>query len=212
MWFKKKITNIFDQLPMLCSHCNKSFPKNVIVCPHCKEELVKTSPRPGRDQQTSVQYGERQGKELSQPVFNTETNSIELHIRDEKYPMRCFPRHHVLHGPLAPLKRYIKNLVIEQLVKCLPYKIPDENLAEPVREIARVFDLLVEVEDEPEMKRLMGQFKDAICMVLQEDDAWRYTVQMFLQKLDMKKMKLSEADIYYFKGKSFDVNKALNIK
>ncbi len=207
MWnpFKKKLTNVFDVLPNLCPKCNKSFTKDITICPVCGSELVKTYARAGRDKQTVVQYGERNGKELSQPVFNSETQSMEMHIRDEKYPMRAFPRHHFLNGPLAPLKRYIKNLVIEQLVKCLPYKIPDENLAEPVRELARVFDLMVKLEDEPEMKRLMGQFKDAITMILQEDDAWRYRIQFAAEQLDMKKFKLSEADKYYFKGKS--VNK-----
>jgi len=145
-------------------------------------------------------------------VFNAETQSTELHIRDERYPMRAFPRHHLLHGPLSPLKGYIKNFIIEQLVKCLPYKIPDENLAPPVREIARVFDLVMQAEDEPEMKRLMGQFKDAICMILQEDDAWRYRIQAAAEKLDVKKFKLNESDKYYFRGKSFRVDDFLNDK
>ena len=205
MWpFKKKITNIFDVIPNMCVKCQKSFTKDIEVCPHCGSKLIKTKPRPGREQQKVVQYGDRQGKELSQPVFNQETQSMEMHIRDEKYPMRGFPRHHVLHGPLAPLKRYIKNLVIEQLAKCLPFKIPDENLVEPVRELARVFDLLSEAEDEPEMKRLVLQFKDAITMTLNEDDAWRYRWQWAMEQLDMNKVKLTEADKYYFRGKSFN--------
>jgi len=204
MWpFKKKITNIFDELPNLCVLCNRSYPKDIEICPHCKKELIKTKKNPDRDKQTSVQYGDRQGKEISQPVWNEEEQTTELHIRNERYPMRAFPRHHVLHGPLAPLKRYIKNLIIEQLVQCLPYKIPDENMAIPVREVARVFDLLSVAEDEPEMKRLVLQFKDAICMVLQEDDAWRYRFQWFLGQLDMKKVLLNESDKYYMRGKSF---------
>lgn len=206
MWnpFKKKITNIFDELPYLCAGCNRSFPKDVTVCPRCNKPMEKVEPMPGRDKQTVVQYGERKGKELAQPVWNAEKKTTELHIRDERYPMRAFPRNHVLHGPLGPLKRYIKNLIIEQLVKCLPYKIPDENLAEPVRELARVFDLMAQAEDEPEMKRLVGQFKDAICMILQEDDAWRYRLQWAAEQLNMKKFKLNEADKYYMRGKSFN--------
>jgi len=100
----------------------------------------------------------------------------------------------------------MKNFVIEALVKCLPYKIPDERLSEPVRELARVFDLVIEAEDEPEQKKLIGQLKDAICMTLQEDDAWRFRVQWAVEKLNVKKFRLNKSDKYYFRGKSFKVD------
>lgn len=153
-----------------------------------------------------VQYGEKHGQQLAKPVVNEKTGLTEMHIKGERYPLRAFPRHHLLHGPMSPLKRYMKNFVIEQLVKCLPYKIPDENLAEPVRELARVFDLCIEAEDEPAQKHLMTQFKDAICMTLQEDDAWRFRVQWAAEKLNMNKFKLNKSDKYYFRGKSFKVD------
>ena len=155
-----------------------------------------------------VQYGDRSGKERAQPVFNEKTQSMELHISGERYPLRGFPRHHVLHGPLAPLKRYVKNFIIEQMVKCLPYKIPDAQLVPPVRELARIFDLAIQAEDEPEMKRLMEQFKDAITMALNEDDAWRYRWQWMMENINMNEVKLNKSDKYFFRGKSFD-NKAI---
>ena len=161
---------------------------------------------PFKRKPNSVQYGEKKGKELAQPVFNEKTQSMELHIKGEEYALRGMPRHHFLHGPLAPLKGYMKNFVITAMVKCLPYKIPDDKLVEPVREFARVFDLLIEAEDEPEMKKLMGQFKDAMTMMLQEDDAWRFRFQWAMEKLDMKKIKLNKSDKYYFRGKSFKVD------
>jgi len=205
--FRKKETfNVFDELPYVCNNCHKAFPKEAKVCSSCGKELELMDNSKDRLKNDKVQYGDRNGKEISHPVFNRDTNSVELHIRGEKYPMRGFPRHHVLHGPMAMLKRYVKNLVIEQLVKCVPYKIPDENLVPPVRELARVFDLLIRAEDEPEMKRLMGQFKDAITMILQEDDAWRYRLQWAAEKLDINKFKLSNADKYYFKAKSFKID------
>lgn len=160
----------------------------------------------------AVKYGEEGGKQLAKPVFNKETNSMELQIKDEKYPLRGFPRHHLLHGPLAPLKRYMKNFVIEALVKCIPFKRPDDTLVEPVRELARVFDLMIAAEDEPEQKDLVNKMKDAVCMILEEDDAWRMRMQIFLEKLNMKKMRLTESDKYYFRGKSFRVDDMLEDK
>jgi len=160
---------------------------------------------PFSKQKEHVQYGEKKGREYARS-FIAKDGSKELEIKGEKYRLRSHPRHHVLHGPLGPLKRYMKNFIIEALVKCLPYKIPDNKLSEPVREIARVFDLVMEAEDEPEMKKLMGQLKNSICMVLQEDDAWRFRFQWAVGKINIKKVKLNRSDKYYFRGKSFKVD------
>ena len=151
-----------------------------------------------------VQYGSRSGKAKAYAYIDPKTGEKKMKIEGEKYDLRGVPRHHLLHGPMAPLKRYIKNMIIEQMVKCLPHKIPDDQLIIPVRELARVFDLWIEAEDEPEMKRLAGQLKDPICMILQEDDAWLWRFMWFLEQLDMNKMKLTKADKYYFRGKSFN--------
>lgn len=157
-----------------------------------------------------VQYGDKTGKQVAQPGFNKETGEIELKIQGEKYPLRAFPRHHVLHGPMVELKRKMKNLVIESLAqhleKVIPFKIPEEQWASPIKELARVFDLMIESEDEPSMKHMIGQLRDPICMVLQEDDAWRFRAQWFLEKLNMKKIKLTKGDKYYFRAKSFKVD------
>ena len=166
------------------------------------------------DRRKVVEYGDKFGKQFAQPGVNEKTGEIETRIKGEKYPLRAFPRHHVLHGSLmVRLKRGLKNLVIENLVNMLqPYKLPEEQWAEPIKELARVFDLMIEAEDEPSMKHLMKQFRDAGIIIGQEDDAWRMRVQIFLQKLNMKRIKLSESDKYYFRAKSFKVDWMLNQK
>ena len=151
-----------------------------------------------------VKYGSKTGKQKAYPAIDPQTGERILVIKDEKYPLRGFPRGHVLHGPLAPLKGYFKNLIIEQIVKCVPFKIPSEHLTLPVRELERVFNLMITAEDEPEMKKLIGQLRDGICMILEEDDAYRFRIQWFLEHLDIDKIKLSKSDKYYFRGKSFN--------
>lgn len=158
-----------------------------------------------RKRKEMVQYGDKYGQQFAQPR-RAKDGSIELHIKGEKYPLRSFPRAHVLHGCLGPLKRYFKNYIVEALAKCLPFKIPDEYLSEPVREMARVFDLLIEAEDEPAQKKMIRQWKDVMVMFLQEDDAWRFRYQWFFEHLNMKKIKLSKSDKYYFRAKSFKVD------
>ena len=158
-----------------------------------------------------VQYGDKKGKELAQPGINPETGESELKIKGEKYPLRCHPRGHVLHSSvMMRLKQGLKNLVIENLVNMLQaYKLPEEQWASPVKEIARVADLMIEAEDEPSMKHLIKQFKDAFIIIMQEDDAWRFRLQAFLQKLDKDKIKLNKSDLYYFRAKSFRVDEFL---
>lgn len=153
----------------------------------------------------SVKYGEEGGQQLARTVI-AKDGSSELEIKGEKYRLRGVPRAHVLHGPMQPLKRYIKTFIVESLMKVLPHKIPDEQLCEPVREIARVFDLVIEAEDEFEMKRQIGQMKDAVCMLMQEDDAWRFRVQWAVERLNIKKVKLNDSDKYFFRAKSFKVD------
>jgi len=163
------------------------------------------------DRRKVVEYGSKTGKQTAQPIINEKNGEIELHITGEKYPLRAHPRHHVLHGPMVELKRKMKNMVIETLAghiaKTVKYKRPESSWAEPIKEIARVFDLCIEAEDEPEMKRLMKQLRDPICMILNEDDAWRFRVQWALEKLNMKKVRLNKSDKYYFRAKSFKVDK-----
>ena len=155
-----------------------------------------------------VQYGDKFGKQRAQPGINEKTGEVEIRIKGEKYPLRCFPRNHVLHGSImTKLKNGMKNLVIENLVNMLqPYKLPEGQWAEPIKELARVFDLMIEAEDEPSMKHLIKQFRDATIIVLQEDDAWRFRAQAFLQKLNMKRIKLNKSVLYYLRAKSFKID------
>jgi len=158
-----------------------------------------------KKQKESVQYGEQGGQQLARQV-RAKDGSLELDIKGEKYRLRGVPRSHVLHGPMGPLKKYIKVFITESLIKCLPHLLPDDQLCEPVREFARVFDLVIEAEDELEMKRQIGQMKKGVCGLMQEDDAWRMRVQWAVEKLNIKKIKLNEADKYFFRGKSFKVD------
>lgn len=163
------------------------------------------------DRRKVVEYGDKKGKELARMGINQKTGESELVIKGEKYPLRCSPRSHVLHGSvMTRLKRGMKNLIIENLVNMLqPYKLPQEQWAEPIKELARVFDLMIEAEDEPSQKHLIKQFRDAMIMILQEDDAWRFRAQAFLQKLNMNRIKLNESDLYYFRAKSFKCDEFL---
>lgn len=142
-------------------------------------------------------------------LMNAEDGSLQMEIKGEKYPFAGFPRGHVLTGPLAKLKKTIKDTVfnqvfaqIEEMMKEMsPDILPDERCAPAIREMARMFDELMEMEVVEDMKGRIRLIKKVIIFFLQEDDAYRFRAQHFLSNIDQKKVALSKGDLYYSRGK-----------
>jgi hypothetical protein len=127
------------------------------------------------------------------------------YLEDAKYPMRGKINSSFMQKVLNPLKKVIKNWVIEQ-AKHFEYDKPDEELTEPVREVARCFDELIEAEQGKGMKNKWRSMKKIMCAILEEDDAYRYRFQWFVEKFNKKKLRLSKEDKYFFRGKRFEVD------
>jgi hypothetical protein len=127
------------------------------------------------------------------------------YLKGAKYPMRGVSRSSVLKL-LYPFKKSLLNMLTKELNNLFPHEVPQEELTEPVKEIARVFDLLIEAEEYEGMKNKWRMIKRGICMFLEEDDAYRYRVQWAVEKLNRKKIKLTKEDKYYFRTKHFRVD------
>ena len=117
-------------------------------------------------------------------------------------------------GPLAKLKSKIKNRMlnevfqeIEEMTKDMEASmLPPDKMAPSVREIDRVLRLLEDAEVVEDMKARIRLVRKVVTFFLQEDDAYRFRMQWAFERLDPKKMKLSKADKYYFRGKYFKVD------
>jgi hypothetical protein len=146
-------------------------------------------------------------------VIRTE-DGLQMKIEGEKYNYPGFPRGPVLYGPLAEMKHKIKNMVFNQvfdelgkMTEDMKYDmLPPEQMAPSVRELYRVLGDLENAEVVEDMKARIRLIKKVITFFLQEDDAYRMRMQWVLERLDMKKMKLTKADKYYFRGKYFKVD------
>jgi hypothetical protein len=207
---------------------------------------------------------------------------MDMEGEDEQFP--GYPRGHVLFGKLSKLKHEVKNQVfnetyamleqdyahqdiinhikqvltgrLDQYLEPLRFDmLPPEKLAPPVREIWRTLSKLE--EKEPKIRFL----KEYICLLLQEDDSYRWRLQwmcslfwwiqpsdiplalrelenaevigdmkgfarlwrtviifaltdakinylyrQFCKEVDWKKLKLTRADKYHFRGKYFKVD------
>lgn len=147
-------------------------------------------------------------------VVQAEDGAMEMEIQGEKYNYPGFPRGHVLTGPLANLKNKIKNSVfnqvfaeIEAMSNEMKYDmLPPEKMSPAVRELWRVLEELENAEVVPDMKGRIALVRKVLCFFLQEDDAYRFRYQWVMERLDLSKVKLTKADLYYFRGKYFKVD------
>ena len=147
-------------------------------------------------------------------VIKGEDGSLQMDIQGEKYPFPGFPRGHVLTGPLAKIKKSIKDMVFNQVFAQLQKMadehsadmLPPEKCAPAVRELNRVLQDLENAEVVEDMKARIRLIKKVLTFFLQEDDAYRFRYQWVMERLDMNKVKLSKADKYYFRGKYFKVD------
>lgn len=147
-------------------------------------------------------------------VVRQKDGSYGMQMQGEKYVQPGFPRGHVLLGPLAKLKSSIKNMVFnqafEQIAKMAEENkndmLPPEHMKPPIRELYRVLEELENAEVTPDMKGRIKLIRKVLTFFLQEDDAYCLRFQWVMERLNMKKIKLTDADKYFFRAKYFKVD------
>ncbi|MBF83510.1 MAG: hypothetical protein CL489_03435 [Acidobacteria bacterium] len=160
-----------------------------------------------------VQYWKKNDSARAKVGIDKE-GTLKMYIEGEKYAYPGFPRGHVLTGPLAKLKTKVKNRVFNEVFAELEKMaqdsnadmLPPERMSPAVRELNRVLEELENAEVVPDMKGRIKLIRKVICFFLQEDDAYRFRFQWALPRLNMKKIKLTKEDKYYFRGKYFKVD------
>lgn len=142
-------------------------------------------------------------------ALRQEDGSYAMQIEGEKEIYPGYPRGHVLEGTFAKMKHEIKNLVfnqafakIEEMAKAnATDMLPPERMVPAVRHIWETFEKLEDCEIVPDMKGRIRLIKIVLTNLIQEDDAYRFRAQLFLDLIDQKKVRLSKADLYYARGK-----------
>lgn len=200
-------------------------------------------------------------------VMLDNNGSYVMQMEGEKYPFPGFPRGVLLFGSLSPLKHQIKNKIFNEnwyrLEEGLPIDMSKEKEIFELFETTR-YDMLPIEKCCPAVKELWRAmtvvgvnqtWKEIICFILQEDDAYRFRLQWmakfykkdlksfdhawemmehaevigdmkervrlfrrifkelghtklpdFLKEVNLKKIKLSKADKYFFRAKYFKVD------
>ena len=78
-------------------------------------------------------------------------------------------------------------------------KINPERYSHPVREIYRIFNILIEREKEERLIALWTQLRDVLCMILEFDNAYRFRIQDALAELNLDEIKPDKSDTYYIR-------------
>jgi len=146
-------------------------------------------------------------------VVHREDGSYGLQVEGEKYVMPGFPRGHILFGPISKIKHIIKTAFneaytnLEEVMKASEHDIvPPEKMLPCVKEFWRAFEELENAEVTEDMKERVKLWKKVMCHWLNEDDAYRFRWQWLMEKIDMKKIKLTKEEKYFFRGKYFKVD------
>lgn len=143
-------------------------------------------------------------------VKQPEGHSV-LFMDGEDYPLMGYPRGALLYGALSPLKHMIKNRVFNDSWKLLEEgKDPNKNIREGLDEVFNLLsrnkhDIVPFMSLVPSVKEIyramtvvehamngrVNGLKEVLCLILQEDDSYRYRVQ-WLVKFFGKKPSLKD--------------------
>ena len=96
---------------------------------------------------------------------------------------------------------------IDKLVKEHKYSLlPTEKMVPAARELWRAFKELENAEVTEDMKERVRLWKTVLCFIMAEDDAYRFRMQYLFERINMRKMKLTKEDKFFFRGKYFKVD------
>jgi len=140
-------------------------------------------------------------------ITKAKDGSIVMMIEGEDQPFPTFPRGHILYGRISKLKHEIKNQIFndswylleqgaakEVVIKRIKFKLFDEiadiaqsmkydmlpprSMTPSVKELYRAFTVVG--KDHPKREKIYC-FRDYLCFILQEDDAYRFRVQWLVK-------------------------------
>lgn len=156
-----------------------------------------------------VEYWRKSSDPARARLRNAKDGSLEMEIKDEKYAFPGFPRGHILTGPLAGLKKKVKDMLFNQIFAEIDKMsqemkhdvMPPERMPLAVRHIWETFEKLEHMEVTDDMKGRIKLIKKVLCFFLCEDDAYRFRAQMFLDLIDQKTVALTKQDLYYARAK-----------
>ena len=105
------------------------------------------------------------------------------------------------------VKKFIDRWLLFAAWAFRSYKYKPRLYSRPVRELYRVFNILIKRENNVKMKDRWRRARDVVCMILEVDQAYRYRAQDILSELNTEELKMSDDDKFYAYGGYSSFNK-----
>jgi hypothetical protein len=118
------------------------------------------------------------------------------YLEGHPYPFPGFPDKGMVEAARW-IKKFWPAMISAAHSLLAPHLIKPERYSRPVREIYRLFNILIEREKEPGMKDKWTKMRDVICHVLEFDNAYRFRLQDVLKEINLDEIKPDEATKYY---------------
>lgn len=137
-----------------------------------------------------------------------EKGDVVMYMEGEKYPMPGFPRAHILFGNLSKIKHEIKNQVFNESWRKLEEGIDKKEIIKDIKHTLLVeipkymeksrYDLPPTSAMSPAVREIhrawtkvspeTPQIRDYLCLILQEDDSYRWRVSWLPQWFGLLKI------------------------
>ena len=102
---------------------------------------------------------------------------------------------------LESLKRLIP-MAVDYLYPVLQkHFLKPEKYSKPVREVYRLFDILIARMKYQGTKERWAKIRDMVCFGLEFDSAYRFWFQDILKEIDLEQIKMDENEEHYFKNR-----------
>lgn len=142
-----------------------------------------------------VQYWKTK-ESVQAKVIKDKNGSLTMKMEGEKYIFPSYPRGYLLYGTLSKLKHEIKNQVFNESWRKLEDGVAKEDIIKDIKktlfnDIARIaetlkYDMIPPKSMCPAVREIhrawtkvspeTGVLRDYLCLILQEDDAYRWRV------------------------------------
>jgi len=149
--------------------------------------------------------GRNKKGELKEIVPETpKEGGILTHFPNLPFPFPGFPDNRIV-VKVALAKRLIPFGIdwIHKQIK--PFVPKNPNLyCRAVREIYRVFNIMIERDTRMDMKEKFAKMRDIVCIFAEYDDAYRFIGQDVAPEMRLEEFKLSDGDKWWFLKKPYN--------
>jgi hypothetical protein len=155
--------------------------------------------RYGKPEKSTAQSFEDLGQ-----VTYPEEGGIDTYHQGSKYPFPGFISTDDL-DKLAHWKRLVPLGVDFLQHQLRPFIPSDPKLySKPVREIYRIFTLMMERHHDFGPRTTFQRIRDIVCILMERDDAYRFPIQDGLSELDLNQIKMDDRELYWACNKPYD--------